>query len=216
MGQVISYQHELTSGMPKEIISQLRSTNVIIQTLTNRYGNKRGLVEGFKADLLSIKRPDENKDAAAADYVAAALAKLEYLLRLAREEGLVYELAMLRCEQVVLNTMRGHPTLRSFEMMFGRLYGEASRQSGFVSAEATFEILLTCLREADQALLYIKTTQTSSISYNAAVKRDNGGNATSSGHSGGGGGKGGRSNKNKKNKANGKQINQTAAAAVAA
>merc|ERR1712049_20329 len=115
---------------------------------------------------------------------------------------------MLRCEQVVLNTMRGHPTLRSFEMMFGRLYGEASRQSGFVSAEATFEILLTCLREADQALLYIKT---SSISYNAAVKRDNGGNATSSGHSGGGGGKGGGSNKNKKNKANGKQINQTAA-----
>merc|ERR1711946_82605 len=209
MGQVISYQHELTSGMPKEIISQLRSTNVIIQTLTNRYGNKRGLVEGFKADLLSIKRPDENKDAAAADYVAAALAKLEYLLRLAREEGLVYELAMLRCEQVVLNTMRGHPTLRSFEMMFGRLYGEASRQSGFVSAEATFEILLTCLREADQALLYIKTTQTSSISYNAAVKRDNGGNATSSGHSGGGGGEGGGSNK--KNKANGKQINQTAA-----
>merc|ERR1711946_45170 len=211
MGQVISYQHELTSGMPKEIISQLRSTNVIIQTLTNRYGNKRGLVEGFKADLMSIKRPDENKDAAAADYVAAALAKLEYLLRLAREEGLVYELAMLRCEQVVLNTMRGHPTLRSFEMMFGRLYGEASRQSGFVSAEATFEILLTCLREADQALLYIKTTQTSSISYNAAVKRDNGGNATSSGHSGGGGGKGGGGNKNKKNKANGKQINQTAA-----
>merc|ERR1711911_135969 len=201
--QVLSYQHELTSGMPKEIISQLRSTNVIIQTLTNRYGNKRGLVEGFKADLMSIKRPDENKDAAAADYVAAALAKLEYLLRLARVAGLVYELAMLRREQVVLNTMRGHPTLRSFEMMFGRLYGEASRQSGFVSAEDTFEILLTCLREADQALLYIKTN---SISYNAAVKRDNGGNATSSGHSGGGGGKGGGSNK-----ANGKQINQTAA-----
>merc|ERR1711860_358155 len=95
--------------------------------------------------------------------------------------------------------------------MFGRLYGEASRQSGFVSAEATFEILLTCLREADQTLLYIKTTQTSSISYNATVKRDNGGNATSSGHSGGGGGEGGGSNKNKKNKANGKQINQTAA-----
>merc|ERR1711860_134184 len=70
--QVLSYQHELTSGMPKEIISQLRSTNVIIQTLTNRYGNKTGLVEGFKADLMSIKRPDENKDAAAADYVAAA------------------------------------------------------------------------------------------------------------------------------------------------
>ena len=113
--QVISYQHELTSGMPKEIISQLRSTNVIIQTLTNRYGNKRGLVEGFKADLMSIKRPDENKDAAAADYVAAALAKLEYLLRLAREEGLVYELAMLRCEQVVLNTMRGHPPSRSLK-----------------------------------------------------------------------------------------------------
>merc|ERR1711893_424146 len=85
--QVISFQHELTGGMPKEIISQLRSTNAIIQALTNRYGNKTGLVEGFKADLLAIKRPDENKDAAAADYVAAALAKLEYLLRLAREEG---------------------------------------------------------------------------------------------------------------------------------
>merc|ERR1711860_304945 len=102
----------------------------IVKTLTDRYGSKMGLVDGFKAELLSIKQPDESKDAAAADYVTAALSKLQYLLRLAREENLVYELAMLRCEQVVLNVMRNHITLKPFELMFGKMYGEAARASG--------------------------------------------------------------------------------------
>merc|ERR1711911_88514 len=117
--QINSYQNELTAGMAKEMISQLKSTAAIVKTLTDRYGSKMGLVDGFKAELLSIKRPDENKDAAAADYVTAALSKLQYLLRLAREENLVYELAMLRCEQAVLNVMRSHTALKPFELMFG-------------------------------------------------------------------------------------------------
>merc|ERR1711860_128042 len=109
----------------------------IVKTLTDRYGSKMGLVDGFKAELLSIKQPDESKDAAAADYVTAALSKLQYLLRLAREENLVYELAMLRCEQVVLNVMRSHTALKPFELMFGGMYGDAAEASGFVSARQT-------------------------------------------------------------------------------
>merc|ERR1711911_328637 len=137
----------------------------------------------------------------AADYVTAALSKLQYLLRLAREENLVYELAMLRCEQVVLNVMRSHTALKPFEMMFGSMYGDAAEASGFVSAENTFEILLTCLRKADKALLYVKTTQNTHTPHDAAAKKDNSGGNNS------GGGK----RDNKKNKTNGKQINQTAA-----
>merc|ERR1711911_525169 len=128
----------------------------------------------------------------------AALSKLQYLLRLAREENLVYELAMLRCEQVVLNGMRSHTALKPFEMMFGSMYGDAAEASGFVSAENTFEILLTCLRKADKALLYVRTTQNNPTPHNA----------TSSGNNSGGGGKGGGDGKD--NKTNGKQINQTA------
>merc|ERR1711860_69314 len=108
---------------------------------------------------------------------------------------------MLRCEQVVLNVMRNHTALKPFELMFGRKYGEAARASGFVSAENTFEILLTCLREADTALLYIKTTQNSPTPHNAAAKKDNSGGNNNSGGGGKGGG-GGRDFKNKKNKTN--------------
>merc|ERR1711946_48605 len=195
--QLHSYQNELTAGMAKEMISQLKSTAAIVKMLTDRYGSKMGLVDGFKAELLSIKRPDQNKDAAAADYVTAALSKLQYLLRLAREENLVYELAMLRCEQVVLNVMRSHTALKPFEMMFGGMYGDAAEASGFVSAENTFEILLTCLRKADKALLYVKTTQNTHTPHDATSKKDNSGGNNS------GGGK-------RDNKKNGKQINQTA------
>ena len=152
--QIISYQNELTAGMAKERISQLKSTTAIVKVLTECYGSKRGLVDGFKAELLSIKRPSP-EDAAAADYVTAALSKLNHLLRLAREENLVHDLAMLKCEQIILNVMSKHPTLKPFELMFGELYGQANDNSGFVSAEHTFEILLTCLSKADKALLYI-------------------------------------------------------------
>merc|ERR1711911_534478 len=93
--------------------------------------------------------------------------------------------------------------LKPFELMFGGMYGDAAEASGFVSAENTFEILLTCLRRADKALLYVKTTQNTPTPHNAAAKKDNSGGNNSSG--------GGKDNKNKKNKANGKQINQTAA-----
>merc|ERR1711911_245784 len=91
--------------------------------------------------------------------------------------------------------------LKPFEMMFGSMYGDAAEASGFVSAENTFVILLTCLRKADKALLYVKTTQNNTPApHNAVAKKDNSG-----GNNSGGGKK-----DNKKNKTNGKQMNQTA------
>ena len=65
--------------------------------------------------------------------------------------------------------------------MFGGMYGDAAEASGFVSAENTIEILLTCLRRADKALLYVKTTQNTPTPHNAAAKKDNSGGNNNSG-----------------------------------
>ena len=114
-----------------------------------------------------------------------------------QEEGLADQLLAYRLEEPILRTMAKHPRLQVYEARFGQLYGDETRRSGLVDSRKMYDLLVTCLTQAESDLLYVRTTQNYDSPYSKSQ------NATSSGYNSGGGGK-------KDNKTNGKQINQTA------
>merc|ERR1711860_398395 len=173
----------------------------IIQTLTNRYGTKHCLVVECKDELASISPPDPGKAAAAADYVTTALTKIQAIMHVMEQEGLADQLLAYRLEEPILRTMAKHPRLQVYEARFGQLYGDETRRSGLVDSRKMYDLLVTCLTQAESDLLYVRTTQ----NYDSPARKPQGSSSGSSSGSGGGGKK-----DNKKNKTNGKQINQTA------
>ena len=217
---VAVYQTELTTGLPREMISEMKTSADIITTLTSRFGNKNILVEEFKKDLRSIPEPDKQRPAAAADYVTTALTRIKRIMRISIKEadGLIGELADIKPQEPVLEVMTKHPTLAPYAAEFGRLYGEQNKKSGYVRSEQVLQFLHTCLSAAEESLLYVRTTQSTSVLHKAAAtnKKDGGGIATNGGNSsggskGGGVGKDARINNKKNVKPNTKQINQASA-----
>ena len=180
---------DLTRGLAAEAISRLRTKEHIIQALDYRYGSKQRLVVECKDALASISPPDPGKAAAAADYVTTALTKIQAIMHIMEQEGLADQLLAYRLEEPILRTMAKHPRLQVYEAKFGQLYGDETRRSGLVDSRKMYDLLVTCLTQAESDLLYVRTTQSHASPYSKSQ------NATSSGYNSGGGGK--KDNKNK-------------------
>ena len=156
---VESYKVDLTRGLAAEAISRLRTKEHIIQALDYRYGSKQRLVVECKDALASISPPDPRKAAAAADYVTTALTKIQAIMHIMQEEGVVDQLLAYGLEEPILRTMDEHPRLQVYVAKFGQLFGEETNRSGMVDSRKLYDLLVTCLTQAESDLLYVRATQ---------------------------------------------------------
>lgn len=58
--------------------------------------------------------------------------------------------------------MKSHPTLAPCAADFCKRYGKENNRLGLVDGKTKFFILLDCLHEVEEALLYVRTTQSTS------------------------------------------------------